>query len=196
MTLINQTLRQIIYSAHQTQDYRVIGGGLAGHRAVRRRCLVRRRRPLPERLQMVRALLADRFGLRMHAETREQPVYVLDVISRDGKVGSGLKPSSCMPGTAPQPSATQTCGNRSAPGVIASGGATPDSLANQLGRLPAVARPVVNRTCVARIFDCELTFYRRSCGQRDRHGLDLHGVSRATGPAPGGLKSTGRSAGD
>lgn len=36
--------------------------------------------------------------------------------------------------------------------------ATLDSLANQLGRLPAVARPVVNRTGVAGSFDYELTF--------------------------------------
>jgi uncharacterized protein (TIGR03435 family) len=40
--------------------------------------------------QMTRALLADRFKLRLHQEQREVPAFVL-VKRKDGKLGSGLK---------------------------------------------------------------------------------------------------------
>jgi len=39
---------------------------------------------------MLRRLLAERFKLRMHYETRELPVYALVIAGKDGKPGAGL----------------------------------------------------------------------------------------------------------
>lgn len=48
---------------------------------------------------MLRALLADRFRLTTHLETRELPVYVLNMARDDRKPGSQLRPSGpeCAP---------------------------------------------------------------------------------------------------
>ena len=40
---------------------------------------------------MLRALLADRFSLRTHSDTRQAPVYVLTIARSDGRLGSRLK---------------------------------------------------------------------------------------------------------
>jgi uncharacterized protein (TIGR03435 family) len=53
-------------------------------------------RPNPsqdERRDMVRAMLADRFKLSAHYETREQPAFNLVLARTDGRLGPGLKPS-------------------------------------------------------------------------------------------------------
>lgn len=53
-------------------------------------------RPNPsqdERREMVRAMLADRFKLAAHYETREQPAFNLVLARADGRLGPGLKPS-------------------------------------------------------------------------------------------------------
>jgi uncharacterized protein (TIGR03435 family) len=43
---------------------------------------------------MLQGLLADRFGLLVHREKREFPVYALTVARRDGKLGAGLHASA------------------------------------------------------------------------------------------------------
>ena len=45
-----------------------------------------------DRRAMLRALLEDRFKLRVHRETRQMPVYALTV-AREGRLGPNLKPS-------------------------------------------------------------------------------------------------------
>ena len=43
--------------------------------------------------QLLRSLLADRFKLKTHTETRELPVYDLVLARSDGRLGPELKPS-------------------------------------------------------------------------------------------------------
>jgi uncharacterized protein (TIGR03435 family) len=52
--------------------------------------------PVPqERVRpMVRRLLAERFGLRAHLETREMEIYALVLARSDGRLGDGLQPST------------------------------------------------------------------------------------------------------
>src|SRR5690242_10816641 len=58
---------------------------------------------------MIRALLRDRFGLAIHHETRNLPVYALVIARKDGTAGSSLvksKEGGCVeriPGNPPPP---------------------------------------------------------------------------------------------
>jgi uncharacterized protein (TIGR03435 family) len=45
-------------------------------------------------LPMMKTLLADRFKLKTHTETRDLPIYALIVARSDGKLGPDIKPSS------------------------------------------------------------------------------------------------------
>jgi len=56
-------------------------------------------------LLMLRTLLADRFGLTMHTETREMPIYHLVMANAAGRLGAKLTRSDieCPPGGAPLP---------------------------------------------------------------------------------------------
>ena len=65
-----------------------------------------------QRAAMLRAMLADRFQLRAHIERRELPAYDLVLDRKDGRLGSGLVPTSTdcdavnaarRAGTAPPP---------------------------------------------------------------------------------------------
>jgi uncharacterized protein (TIGR03435 family) len=161
VNLVNQTVRELIYSAYQTQEYRIIGGpawlsedrfdiaASAGTDA-----------PPPQMLLMVRTLLADRFRLGMRRETRELPVYRLVMARADRQPGPQLKPSTCSPDAAGSPGGDgpAPCMNRGGPGSLISTGATLDTLANRLGRLPVIGRPVVNQTGLSGRFDVELSF--------------------------------------
>ncbi|HEV3311471.1 MAG TPA: M56 and DUF3738 domain-containing protein [Chloroflexota bacterium] len=161
VNLINQTVRELIYSAYQTQDYRIIGG--PGWLQSDRFDIVakaERDAPPPQMLLMVRTLLADRFKLTMRRETRELPIYRLVMARGDGKPGPQLRPSTCDPGAANSPDSrgATPCVNRGGGGSIVSTGATMDTLANRLGRLPPIGRPVVNQTGLTGRFDLELNF--------------------------------------
>jgi len=91
---------------------------------------------------MLRTLLADRFKLITHHETREMPIYELVIARRDRKLGPSLRPPSDMPrlqitfglfkGTAPIAMLTD--------GLLAS----------------VVQRPVVDRTGLTGRYDIEL----------------------------------------
>jgi uncharacterized protein (TIGR03435 family) len=114
---------------------------------------------------MLRTLLADRFRLQVHRESREMPAYAL-VLSKPGVLGAGLKRSTTdCPAIAREQQATRSaqpssvgsqCGFRAALGVITSGGFPLSQLLNPLSQL--VRRPVVDRTGLQGGFDYELRF--------------------------------------
>jgi uncharacterized protein (TIGR03435 family) len=118
---------------------------------------------------MMQALLADRFKLAMHYETRQGPVFAL-VLDKPGKTGPQLKlhpedsPCSSVPpppGSAPGPAATvaggfpEICGvltfvQPSAPGRFRGGGRNiPLAMFAKListPQLTGVDRPVIDKT--------------------------------------------------
>jgi uncharacterized protein (TIGR03435 family) len=162
VNLVNQTVRELIFSAYQTQDYQVLGGP-DWLRRDRFDVVARAEGDAspPQMLQMVRTLLADRFGLAMHRETRVQPIYRLVMARGDGRTGPQLKESACVPtagSTGPAPSGAMPCGNRGGTGTILSGGITLDAFANRLGRLPEIGRPVVNESGLTGAFDIDLSY--------------------------------------
>jgi uncharacterized protein (TIGR03435 family) len=57
-----------------------------------------------DRIAMLRAMLADRFQLKVHIEPREQQVFDLVLARKDGKLGPGLTPSDVNCDSPPAPS--------------------------------------------------------------------------------------------
>jgi uncharacterized protein (TIGR03435 family) len=115
-----------------------------------------------QRNQMLQSLLADRFHLAVHNETKEAPIYELTL----AKGGSKLKPSTASNSTqqVPLPSGSLPPGApvkrpimmRQGPGTISSSNMTTaqlaDSLSNQLHR------PVVDKTGLTGTYDISLQY--------------------------------------
>jgi uncharacterized protein (TIGR03435 family) len=124
--------------------------------------------PDPHMVAM-RTLLADRFKLKVHRETREMDIYALVLARPDGRPGPALKPSTqdCEalmkayrggppPGPPPGPNSPVMCGLRGTFGRIQAGGMPMISFASTLsGR---VQRTVVDRTGLTGYWDFEITF--------------------------------------
>jgi uncharacterized protein (TIGR03435 family) len=121
--------------------------------------------PPAEMFLMIQKLLADRFHLVTHGESRELPVYALVMARADGKMGEHLRitGTDCAalmaPGRAggPPPSpgpGSPFCGVRSAPGRLAGGSATMAIFTNVLSR--QVNRVVLDRTGLTASYDFEL----------------------------------------
>lgn len=110
-------------------------------------------------LEMLRSLLADRFQLAVHRESREMPAYALTVARSDGKLGADLRPVAPCPSPATPPVApTKSCGGFTVGhGSIRGSGVTMTQLA---GELPSATegRYVVDRTSLGGAFDVNLTW--------------------------------------
>jgi uncharacterized protein (TIGR03435 family) len=148
----NSTLRTLVRTAYNIQEFQVVGGprwgdsnrydieAKAGRDATR-----------DEMLHMLQSLLAERFKLRLHREMKQGPTYELVTV----KSGSKLK-------TAPESTSAnvrigQYAGNRTTAQLAA-------YLAGILGR------PVVNRSGLDGIFDMNLQFPEPYTGFGDPNG--------------------------
>ena len=120
---------------------------------------------------MLQALLAERFGLVVHREKRDLPIYALVLARNDGKLGPQLRPSTvdCQalgrsgrggppaPNAPPPPPGERPpCGMRMGPGNLMGGGFPVSQLAVALS--PRVQRIVVDRTGLTGNFDLDLTW--------------------------------------
>ena len=115
--------------------------------------------PVDRAMSMLRHLLAQRFGLKVHYENREHPVYALVVARNDRRLGPQLKPNAidCSTLTAPPPidSDRPICGNRGAPGRLQGGGLSMQQLALHLAS--AAGRTVIDETGLGKAgFDYDL----------------------------------------
>ena len=121
---------------------------------------------LGERHFALQSLLAKRFNLVVHRETRELPLYALVMSRADRKPGPKLRSSSadCSPEAMPaRIAATQAgqplaCGTLVNTGRIQSGGRRMSDLARTLSSLPFIGRAVVDRTGLTGRWEFELTF--------------------------------------
>ena len=95
-TATNTPLRMLIMTAFELQQEAQLAGGppelLAAKYDITAKAPVAfiAMRDLP---QLLRTLLADRFKLKTHTETREMPVYDLVLARGDGRLGPDMRPS-------------------------------------------------------------------------------------------------------
>jgi bla regulator protein blaR1 len=119
-----------------------------------------------EGLAMLRTLLAERFKLAIHRETKAMPIYALMVARRDGKLGPRLRatPRDCAAwiaagrrGTPPTIPGDLECGRQIVSAFAFRSAAMPLSqLANLLS--PRVERPVQDRTGLTGTFALDLAW--------------------------------------
>lgn len=114
------------------------------------------------KLLMLRRLLAERFKLVVHNETKQVPTYALVLDRQDGKLGPRMRPAGdCIrrvPGAPPavaQPGQTaKPCGGRGGAGRLTGSGITMTGLAGML--TSGAGRPVTDRTGLTGEFDVDL----------------------------------------
>ncbi|MGH9140147.1 MAG: TIGR03435 family protein [Vicinamibacterales bacterium] len=186
----NITLRLLIRNAYQLQDFQITGGqGWIGsdHFDINAKVPDELRAMAPPApgsgpgpLQlMMRALLAERFKLAVHNETKDSPIYALVLARSDGKLGSGLRKSNvdcaavfaaararggAMPPPGPPPGERMPCGMRVGPGNLSGGGALMPQFANTLGMF--AGRIVLDRTGLQGAYDVDLTWTPDQMPQR------------------------------
>ncbi|HEX4347017.1 MAG TPA: TIGR03435 family protein [Vicinamibacterales bacterium] len=119
---------------------------------------------------MMRAMLADRFKLKVHIEQRETPSYELVLARADGKLGPTLTRSEtdCAAevaaararGAAPPPPPAfgqpMTCGMMMGPGSVNAGSVTLIQFATAISQ--QVGRTIVDRTGLTGNFNVMLTY--------------------------------------
>ena len=104
LEVTNQSLKGMIGFASRKQPFEIVGGPAWADAA--RYDINAKPESAPKEGElplMVRALLADRFQLTVHQETREMPIYALVLARKDGKLGPNLVESKEGNCTAPEP---------------------------------------------------------------------------------------------
>ncbi len=181
----NVTLRLLVVAAYQKQPYEVIGGP-PWQNADKFDINARAEDPAatPDQLlEMLKTLLADRFKLKVHTETREVPIYALVLSRNDRKLGPKMKPSAdvcpdlkeqqqkqleafakgglqALVAAAPKPGETRPCSfGSSAAGTMGislkATGQPMSTLALVLTQL--MGRPVLDKTDLTGGYDFDLT---------------------------------------
>jgi uncharacterized protein (TIGR03435 family) len=158
---VNVPLRELIRFAYDLQDVR-LAGGPDWIRSERFDIMAKSELALPAwsstgppmpLLLMVRTLLADRFGLVVHQETRDLPVYALLVAREDRKFGPEITASKLdCESQAAQPA----CGMRIGPGQMVMSGTPMSQFALVLSNF--VQRVVLDRTQLPGTFDFRLSW--------------------------------------
>jgi uncharacterized protein (TIGR03435 family) len=173
MTATNIPLRLLLRQAFDVQDFQIVGGP---NWLSTDRFDITAKAPEgvttgPEQLRpMLRALLADRFKLVAHTETREMPIYSLVVARADGKLGAKLSTAKVdcearfsaarraggPPPAFPAPGQPMECGFMMGGGTMNAGGMPMLELARSLS--PLVGRIVIDKTGLKDRYDFQLTF--------------------------------------
>ncbi|HTM04547.1 MAG TPA: TIGR03435 family protein [Vicinamibacterales bacterium] len=118
----------------------------------------------PRMLAMLRSMLADRFGLRVHTEQRPMDVYALVLSRGDRTIGPELHRSTIecpvqAPGAPRSADPVQWCGFRGPRnGVLMAQGVTMKQLSSLLAGFTVIARPVSDATGLSGAYDFQIPF--------------------------------------
>ena len=168
VTVTNNTLRNMLRNFYRIQPYQLVGG--PDWMNIDRWDIVAKADgdPPPERMiEMMKTLIAERFRLVMHQETREMPIYALVAAKSDGALGLQLHRSTtdCAAifaeararGSVPAaPRGGPLCGTNMSPGRMATSSTTMSDLARNLSTV--AGRIVIDKTGLPGNFDLELTW--------------------------------------
>ena len=172
---INFPVIQLIQTAYQLRSFQIIGAPswLSDRYDVIAKAETEFPPTEPGRIgavpPMLQSLLADRFVLVAHRETRDMDIYALVRARADGQLGPRLRPSDLdcesisRTGVKPPPSPpipgmrqVQPCGMRAGAGNVVASGATLEALTANLSG--ATSRMVENRTGLTGAFDIDLNW--------------------------------------
>ena len=163
----NVTLKLLIETAYGVEGFQLFGGP-GWIETARYNIEAKPDSPVGpnEWKEMLKSLLADRFKLAFHRETRELPVYALVLARKDGKLGPGMvesKEGSCIardpskplgpPGRGQPPFCGNVLGGAS---LLTATAATPDDVAPMLSRI--VGRKVIDKTGLTGKYDITLKY--------------------------------------
>lgn len=186
LTAQNTTLRILVMAAYQKQPFQIVGGPPwfnADKFDINARA-EDATLTTDQMLEALKTLLADRFKLKLHTETRDVPIYALVLARSDGKMGAKLKPSAdtcpdfkvqqqaqleaiakggigALAAAAAKPGESTPCSvsgvPQATPGAIGmkARGQTIELLTMLLTQL--TGRPVVDKTGLKGLYDYEIT---------------------------------------
>jgi uncharacterized protein (TIGR03435 family) len=184
LTAQNVTLRMLVMAAYQKQPFQIVGGPewQSSDKFDINARAEDASLTTDQMLGMLQTLLADRFRLKVHTETRDVPIYALIVAREDGKLGGKLKPSAddcpdfkvqqqqqlealakggigALAAMAPKPGETRPCSFAPLPPQPGSIGfkASGQSMSTLTLLLTQfTGRPVVDKTGLSGLYDFEL----------------------------------------
>jgi uncharacterized protein (TIGR03435 family) len=149
-TLVGYTLAALIRSAYRVQEFQIVGGPewINADRFNVEATYSENPAGGPSQTDlMLRTLLAERFKLTVHNETRERPVFALVLARDDRRLGSQLEKVAVDCATAKGPA---SCSSSVGPGFIRLRGRTMAQFADSLSRLTMTGGGSLNRLIVDR----------------------------------------------
>jgi bla regulator protein blaR1 len=176
LTITNLPVAALIRFAYQLQDFQLIGApdwianerfDIVAKSTVDRPATPQTGPPGQTTRLMLQSLIAERFKLAAHPDTRQLPIYELVLARVDGKLGPQLRPSTtdCQAlmaagrgrgGPPPAFGERPACGMMMGLGTLMSGGTPVSQLIGPLSQV--VRRVVVDRTDLKGNFDIDLTW--------------------------------------
>ena len=165
-TIIGTTAGILIGYAFALHDYEIIGGPPWLHHDRLDVIAQAEGKATPEQFRlMMQSLLAERFALKAHHETREGLMYRLALARKDGRLGPQLVKSGSVCGDPPPasvPWAVTACSARSGIADTVMGATLFSGLVSSLESL--VDRRIIDETGLSGRFDVKLEYSR---GQKD-----------------------------
>jgi uncharacterized protein (TIGR03435 family) len=163
LTAINVPLRFMIRQAYRVPEARIVGGpDWIDKERFDLLATAPANANVDTTREMLRTLLKERFGLAVHAELREMPVYVLRLARTNATLGPHLRRSTtdCAGRGSTVVGGRAQCGimvsQGPGSGSLRGGSASIDNFVRLLGDF--LDRPVNDSTALTGLFDLELQF--------------------------------------